>query len=156
MGYVRSMYEIIHSEAFHRWINGLRDRDARGRVDVRLRRLSLGHLGDVKHVGEGVREMRIDYGPGYRIYFIHRATVLIVLLCGGDKKTQQDDILRATKLAKAWDKHACKRSSLDGIPWNGLSLKPIKWLTSMRASRRILATAASFVPRLATSHAHAA
>lgn len=150
------MYEIIQSEAFRRWINGLRDRDARGRVDVHLRRLSLGHWGDVKHVGEGVREMRIDYGPGYRVYFIHRATVLIVLLCGGDKRTQQDDILRASKLAKAWDKHACKKSSLDGIPWSDSSLKPIKWLTSMRASRRILAMAALFVPLSETLRGRAA
>nr|WP_280522627.1 type II toxin-antitoxin system RelE/ParE family toxin [Luteibacter rhizovicinus] len=149
------MYEIIHSEVFRRWINGLRDRGARGRIDVRLRRLSLGHLGDVKHVGEGVREMRVDYGPGYRIYFIHRAAVLIVLLCGGDKRTQQSDILRATTLAKAWEKHACKRSSLGGIPSNGLSLRPIKWLTSMRVSKRIQATAASFVLLSEISRGHA-
>ncbi|NII56006.1 putative addiction module killer protein [Lutibacter sp. SG786] len=75
------------------------------RIQARLRRMSLGHPGDVKHVGEGVREMRIDHGPGYRLYYIHRRSVLVVLLTGGDKSSQQSDIAQAITLAAAWDQN---------------------------------------------------
>jgi putative addiction module killer protein len=78
----------------------LRDRDARARITVRIRRLSLGNPGDVKPVGAGVSEVRIDYGPGYRVYFVRRADIVVVLLCGGDKRTQDRDILRAIDLAR--------------------------------------------------------
>jgi putative addiction module killer protein len=78
----------------------LRDRQARARITVRIRRLSLGNPGDVKPVGGGVSEMRVDYGPGYRIYFVSRGELLVVLLCGGDKRTQGRDIERAIKLAR--------------------------------------------------------
>jgi putative addiction module killer protein len=79
---------------------GLRDREARARITVRIRRLSLGNPGDVKPVGSGVSEMRIDYGPGYRVYFIRRGDTVVVLLCGGDKRTQDRDIARALELAR--------------------------------------------------------
>lgn len=78
----------------------MRDRDARARITVRIRRLSLGLPGDVKPVGAGVSEMRIDYGPGYRVYFVRRGSSIIVLLCGGDKRRQDRDITQAIALAR--------------------------------------------------------
>ena len=85
---------------YARWFEQLRDRRARDRILARVRRLSLGNLGDCEPVGEGVSEMRIDYGPGYRVYFVQRGRVLIVLLAGGDKRTQHRDIAAALKLAR--------------------------------------------------------
>jgi putative addiction module killer protein len=96
------MYELIKSETFDHWLSGLRDRNAKARIEVRMRRLGLGNPGDVKPVGEGVSEMRIDYGPGYRVYFQQRGPVLIILLCGGDKKTQDKDIQTAKSIAAQW------------------------------------------------------
>jgi putative addiction module killer protein len=93
------MFEIIKSETFDSWFKGLRDKRAAARINARLRRVSLGNLGDVAPVGDGVSEMRIFYGPGYRIYFVQEGQVLIVLLCGGDKSTQKKDIKRAKELA---------------------------------------------------------
>lgn len=103
MGYGCVMYAIEQSESFMRWHARLRDRHATLRIDARLRRMGFGHFGDVKHVGDGVREARIDYGPGYRIYYIHRAEKLVVLLMGGDKSSQDRDIRRAIQIAAAWD-----------------------------------------------------
>lgn len=76
-----------------------RDLQALARIDVRLRRLSLGNPGDVRPVGEGVSELRIDYGPGYRVYFVRHGTAIILLLCGGDKRSQDRDIARAKRMA---------------------------------------------------------
>jgi putative addiction module killer protein len=78
----------------------LRDRQARARINARIRRLSLGNFGDVKPIGEGVSELRIDFGPGYRVYFVQRGQTLVVLLAGGDKRTQDRDIKKALKLAR--------------------------------------------------------
>jgi putative addiction module killer protein len=100
MGYNSFMYEIRQTETYADWFSNLRDRQARARIDVRIRRLSLGNPGDVKPVGEGVSELRIDYGPGYRVYFIQRGTTVIVLLAGGDKRTQNSDIQSALALAR--------------------------------------------------------
>jgi putative addiction module killer protein len=94
------MIEIRQTDVFAAWFAGLRDRDARARITVRIRRLSLGNPGDVKPVGAGVSELRIDYGPGYRVYFVRRADIVVVLLCGGDKRTQDRGILRAIDLAR--------------------------------------------------------
>ena len=94
------MFEIRKTELFVRWIDSLRDRQARARIEVRLRRLQLGNPGDVEPVGEGVSELRIDYGPGYRIYFAGRGTQIVVLLAGGDKRTQARDIGIAIDLAR--------------------------------------------------------
>jgi putative addiction module killer protein len=93
------MIEIRQTLVFAAWLDGLRDRAARARIDVRLRRLSLGNPGDVKPVGQGVSELRIDYGPGYRVYFVQRGELLTILLAGGDKRTQDSDIKTALKLA---------------------------------------------------------
>ena len=94
------MIEIRQTDAYARWFDGLRDPRARARTDVRIRRLSLGNPGDVRPVGEGVSELRIDYGPGYRVYFVHRGVELIILLAGGDKRTQERDIQKAMKMAR--------------------------------------------------------
>ena len=94
------MVEIRQTEAYARWFRRLRDRQARVRIDNRIRRMSLGNLGDVRPVGEGVSEVRIDYGPGYRVYFMQRGETLIVLLAGGDKDSQVRDIRRARELAR--------------------------------------------------------
>ena len=94
------MIEVRQTELFARWIGALRDRQARARVLVRIRRLSLGNPGDVRPVGEGVSEMRIDYGPGYRVYFTRSGEELVVLLAGGDKRTQDRDIQVARELAR--------------------------------------------------------
>jgi len=94
------MIEIRETEIYSRWFKSLRDRQARARIDVRIRRLSMGNSGDVKPVGKGVSELRIDYGAGYRVYFIQRENTLIVLLAGGDKRTQDRDIKIALDLAE--------------------------------------------------------
>ena len=95
-----AMIEIRQTEAFADWLRGLRDRRAAARIAERLRRLALGNAGDVKPVGEGLSELRIDYGPGYRVYLIKRGESLVVVLCGGDKADQNRDIARAKVLAK--------------------------------------------------------
>jgi putative addiction module killer protein len=95
------MVEVRQTQVFIAWFDGLKDRHARARIAARLRRLSLGNPGDAKPVGSGVSELRIDYGPGYRVYFTRRGEILIVLLCGGDKRTQDRDIVRAIALARS-------------------------------------------------------
>ena len=97
------MIEIIQSNTFARWLGKLKDRAAVMRINARLRRLTeTGNFGDAKPVREGVSEMRINYGPGYRLYFIQTGPVLVVLLAGGDKSTQDADIKRAIDIAKEW------------------------------------------------------
>ncbi|MBS0279041.1 MAG: type II toxin-antitoxin system RelE/ParE family toxin [Proteobacteria bacterium] len=94
------MIEVRETETFSKWLSGLQDARAKAEIARRTRRLALGNPGDVKPVGEGVSELRIHYGPGYRVYFVQRGSVLIVLLCGGDKRSQAADIASALKLAK--------------------------------------------------------
>ena len=94
------MVEVRKTDVFSKWLVELRDIRARARIQARIDRLELGNVGDAKPVGGGVSEMRIDYGPGYRVYFIQQGTQLIILLAGGDKKTQSRDISRARDLAK--------------------------------------------------------
>ena len=94
------MIEIRQTEVYAQWFNGLRDRQAKARVDIRIRRLSLGNPGDVKPVGEGVSELRIDYGPGYRVYYVQQGNTLVILLTGGTKQTQTQDIKTALDLAR--------------------------------------------------------
>ena len=94
------MIEIRQTDEYAEWFKSLRDRQARARVNTRIRRLSLGNTGDVQPVGEGVSELRIDYGPGYRVYFVQRGETLVVLLAGGDKRTQNRDIRKALELAR--------------------------------------------------------
>ena len=94
------MIEIRQTETYAEWFSSLRDRQAKARIDIRIRRLSLGNPGDVKAVGEGVSELRIDYGPGYRVYFVPRGQTVVILLAGGDKRTQDRDIKTALELAR--------------------------------------------------------
>lgn len=96
------MIELIKTDLFDRWLTELRDIRARARIEARIRRLSLGNPGDVKPVGEGISEMRIDYGPGYRVYYLKRGPVVVVLLCGGDKRSQDKDIVMAKAIAAQW------------------------------------------------------
>lgn len=94
------MIEVRLSEVFADWLEGLGDEQAVARITVRLRRLEQGNPGDVKAVGDGISELRITYGPGYRLYFTRQGREIVVLLCGGDKSTQRQDIALAKRLAK--------------------------------------------------------
>jgi len=94
------MFEIRKTETYAKWLDGLRDIHARARVQVRVERLAVGNPGDVRPVGEGVSELRIDYGPGYRVYFTMHGSTVIILLAGGDKRTQAADIKTALRLAR--------------------------------------------------------
>jgi putative addiction module killer protein len=96
------MYELRQTDTFRRWWQRLRDERGRGLIFARLDRLSQGHLGDVSPVGEGISELRIHYGPGYRVYFQKREKTIIILLCGGDKGSQVSDIKMAKHLAETW------------------------------------------------------
>ncbi|MGD0348291.1 MAG: type II toxin-antitoxin system RelE/ParE family toxin [Terracidiphilus sp.] len=94
------MIEIRETGAFSEWLQALKDSRAKARIAARTQRLAFGNPGDVRPVGEGVSELRTDYGPGYRVYYVQRGRVLIILLCGGDKSSQDKDIKLALKLAK--------------------------------------------------------
>lgn len=94
------MIEIRETEAFSDWLHGLRDAQVRARIAARVRRLAFGNPGDARPVGEGVSELRIHHGPGYRVYYVQRGATLIVLLCGEDKSTQGRDIEAAKRLVK--------------------------------------------------------
>ena len=94
------MFEVRKTNIYAKWLDSLRDARARARVLVRVERLAAGNPGDVRPVGEGVSELRIDYGPGYRVYFNKHGRMIVVLLAGGDKRTQRDDIKTALRLAR--------------------------------------------------------
>lgn len=94
------MFEVIQTDEFEAWLEGLRDQIARKQIAKRIVRVQSGLLGDVKPVGDGVSEMRVHHGPGYRLYYVRRGQVVIILLCGGDKGSQARDIERAKEMAK--------------------------------------------------------
>jgi putative addiction module killer protein len=94
------MLEIRQTEIFSRWLRGLADTRAKAKIAARIDRLAQGNPGDVAPVGEGVSELRIDFGPGYRVYFVARRRVVVILLCGGDKSSQTRDIKTAKELAR--------------------------------------------------------
>jgi len=97
------MVELKQTETFRKWWTGLKDDRARGTIFGRLDRLAYGHAGDVQPVGEGIGELRIHHGPGYRVHFQQRGNTRVVLLCGGDKSSQARDIRTAKRLAKEWN-----------------------------------------------------
>jgi len=95
------VYQLRQTEAFAKWLAGLRDRRPKARILARLDSARLGNLGDTRSVGGGVTEMRVNVGAGYRIYFVRRQRVAIILICGGDKSTQSKDVARAKAIAEA-------------------------------------------------------
>lgn len=98
------MLEIIQSATFSRWLSRLRDRAAIMRINARIRRVAeTGNVGDAKAVREGISEIRIDYGPGYRLYYMQSGPIILILLAGGDKSTQDADIKQAIQIAKEWE-----------------------------------------------------
>ncbi len=92
--------EVRQTNEFRNWLQRLKDANAVARIVTRIRRMELGNLGDSRRLGGGLMELRVDYGPGYRVYLVHRGASLVVLLCGGDKRRQQQDIERALELAE--------------------------------------------------------
>ena len=103
------MVQIRQSETFADWFGGLRDKRDRARIAARIDRMEDGNFGDAKPVGDGVSELRLHFGPGYRVYFTRRCEMLVILLCGGDKGSQDRDIARAKALAEQIE---------DGQPWH--------------------------------------
>ena len=96
------MVELVKSKTFDLWLRALRDFRARAKIEARMLRLAMGNPGDVRPVGGGISEMRIDYGPGYRVNYLQQGSQLVVLLCGGDKARQQQDIESAAGIAAEW------------------------------------------------------
>lgn len=94
------MYQVYKTKIFTDWFNSLKDQTAKNKIRIRIDRIELGNLGDHHSIGDGVSELRITYGPGYRIYYVIRGREIIILLCGGDKSDQNKDIKRAKKLAQ--------------------------------------------------------
>ncbi len=97
------MLEIIKNDTFDTWLRSLRDRQAKARIEVRIRRLSLDNPGQYRSLKNGINELKIDYGPGYRVYYTYRNQTLVLLLCGGDKSTQDEDIKIALRILKHWE-----------------------------------------------------
>lgn len=100
------MFERVKSATFDTWFRGLREARARARFATRLDRVADGNFGDVKPIGHGISELRIDYGPGYRVYFMQRGSVLVAVLAGGDKRTQRNDIVTAQHIAADWERES--------------------------------------------------
>jgi putative addiction module killer protein len=98
--YSSDMIEVRKTTIFTKWFESLKDRRAKARIQVRIDRVEMGHFGDVEPVGEGVSELRIFYGPGYRVYFVQPDAAVVILLSGGDKDSQQADIVKAKEIAK--------------------------------------------------------
>lgn len=94
------MYQVYRTQIFMDWFNALKDQTAKNKIRIRIDRIELGNLGDHHSIGDGVSELRITYGPGYRLYYVIRGRQIIILLCGGDKGTQNKDIKKAKKLAQ--------------------------------------------------------
>ena len=104
MVYIRLVIEVRRTDEFARWLRRLKDSDAKARINLRIRRIALtGNLGDYKPVGDGVCELRVDYGPGYRMYFAQRGKEIILLLIGGDKSSQARDIKKAKALNEQYE-----------------------------------------------------
>jgi putative addiction module killer protein len=96
------MFDIVESATYRTWFATLRDIQVRARIDARIRRLGLGNAGQHRALKDGIAELKIDVGPGFRVYYMQRGRTLIILLCGGDKSTQQADIRKAKRIAQDW------------------------------------------------------
>ena len=94
------MFEVRQTAEFARWLRRLKDANAVARIVTRIRRMEQGNVGDSRSLGAGLMDMRIDYGPGYRVYFVHRGATIVIMLCAGDKRTQRQDIKRARELVE--------------------------------------------------------
>lgn len=94
------MIEIRETAVYKKWFRTIKDRKTKSVIDVRIRRVSLGNFGDVEPVGRGISELKIDYGPGFRVYFLNQRNIIVILLCGGEKSTQSKDIQKAQELAQ--------------------------------------------------------
>lgn len=94
------MIEIRETEVYKKWFGAIKDIKTKSVIDVRIRRVSLGNFGDVEPVGRGISELKIDYGPGFRVYFLNQRNIIVILLCGGEKSTQSKDIKKAQELAQ--------------------------------------------------------
>ena len=94
------MLDIKETDIFKSWMQSLKDKAGRSIINARIRRLSQGHKGGTKYLSDGISELKVDFGPGYRIYFTHKETTLVILLCGGDKSTQSSDITKAKIIAE--------------------------------------------------------
>jgi putative addiction module killer protein len=94
------MPEVRQTQQFRTWLRRLKDSNTVARIVARIRRMEQGNFGDTRSVGAGIMELRIDYGPGYRVYYVNRGAEIVILLCGGDKRMQQQDIRRAHDLAR--------------------------------------------------------
>ena len=102
VGYSRHMVEVVRTDEFATWLEKLKDLSGKGRIIRRLDRLAQSNPGDVRPIGKGLSKLRLNFGPGYRVYYLQDGNTLILLLCGGDKSTQQKDIARAHELAEEW------------------------------------------------------
>ena len=99
-GYSRAVFQLQQTDAFAAWLAHLRDAKGKARILARLESLTHGRLGDTRNVGDGVRELRVHVGPGYRVYFAQTGRIVLLLLCGGDKSTQKRDIERAKRILR--------------------------------------------------------
>ena len=100
IGYNEIMIRVEETDNFKKWMRDMKDRKARSIINARIRRLSLGNKGDTKYITDGISELRIDFGPGYRVYYIEENQTIIILLCGGDKSSQKRDIEEAKLIAQ--------------------------------------------------------
>ncbi|BAK33961.1 hypothetical protein MLP_09470 [Microlunatus phosphovorus NM-1] len=111
------MLDVVRTDEFDSWLQRLKDQRGKSRILRRLDRLAQGNPGDVRPIGKGLSELRLNVGPGYRIYYLQDGEVLILLLCGGDKSTQQKDIKKAHQLAAEWSADKQKAEEKEGTPW---------------------------------------
>ncbi len=117
VSYSRHMLDVVRTDEFDSWLQRLKDQRGKSRILRRLDRLAQGNPGDVRPIGKGLSELRLNVGPGHRVYYLQDGEVLILLLCGGDKSTQQKDIKKAHQLAAEWSADKQKAEEKEGTPW---------------------------------------
>jgi putative addiction module killer protein len=146
------MIEVRKTEAFAKWIDGLSDIRARARILVRIERLAAGNPGDVKTVGQGITEMLFDYGPGYRVYYKKQGQKVVILLAGGDKRTQGNDIKTALRLLSIYRRASCARPLLPATTLPNICAPQKKWRRTLKLALKRQMEMRLLLPRpLATS-----